>query len=189
MVAKLLHIEIEEIDVSVTFLELGMDSLLLLEAMRIIQTTFGVKVEAQQFFEELETIDVLASYIEQNMPLEPSEKNHEENEIYPIIPQKEADLNFTKTHPQLAQTKAWNTPENSPENKAMNQVNKDMESLSKRTEKQPLPYPEWLVQAASKCVEEFAHILESEGVIVRRPDVVDYSASFRTPNWEVMNGF
>jgi glycine amidinotransferase len=66
---------------------------------------------------------------------------------------------------------------------------KQMESLAKRTQKQPLPYPEWLVQAASKCVEEFAHILESEGVIVRRPDVVDYSASFRTPDWEVMNGF
>jgi len=66
---------------------------------------------------------------------------------------------------------------------------KQMESLSKRTEKQPLPYPEWLVQAASKCVDEFAHILESEGVVVRQPDVVDYSASFRTPDWEVMNGF
>jgi glycine amidinotransferase len=66
---------------------------------------------------------------------------------------------------------------------------KQMESLAKRTQKQPLPYPEWLVQAASKCVEEFAHILESEGVIVRRPDVVDYSASFGTPDWEVMNGF
>jgi glycine amidinotransferase len=66
---------------------------------------------------------------------------------------------------------------------------KQMESLAKRTEKQPLPYPEWLVQAATKCVDEFVHILESEGVVVRRPDVVDYSASFRTPDWEVMNGF
>jgi len=51
LVAKLLHIEIEEIDVSISFLELGMDSLLLLEAMRLIQNTFGVQVEAQQFFE------------------------------------------------------------------------------------------------------------------------------------------
>jgi glycine amidinotransferase len=66
---------------------------------------------------------------------------------------------------------------------------KQMESLAKRTENQPLPYPEWLVQAATKCVDGFAHILESEGVIVRRPDIVDYSASFRTPDWEVMNGF
>jgi glycine amidinotransferase len=66
---------------------------------------------------------------------------------------------------------------------------KQMESLAKRTQKQPLPYPEWLVQAATKCVDEFAHILESEGVVVRRPDVVDYSASFGTPGWEVMNGF
>jgi amino acid adenylation domain-containing protein len=317
LVAKLLHISIEEIDISATFLELGIDSLLLLEAMRIIQTTFRVQVEAQQFFEELETIDALATYIEQNMPLEPAEKTYEENDLYPIS-EKEADLNFTKTFPQLAQTKVLNAPGDSLIDKTMNQFNKDkeqqtniekiiaqqlqlmsqqlevlrteqlqkglkaqaktsenpslaelsyispqelkpqekitftefaspksfeqfdqsvtasnscpvcsynewdlleevivgivdgamipswhtihratvlpgqekqMESLAKRTQKQPLPYPEWLVQAASKCVEEFAHILESEGVIVRRPDVVDYSASFGTPDWEVMNGF
>lgn len=314
LIAKLLHIEIEQIDTLASFLELGMDSLLLLEAMRIIQTTFGVKVEAQQFFEELETIDVLATYIEQNMPLEPSETTYEKNKNYPIRGKK-ADFNFTELLPHLAKTKASNTPVDAPKDKKMNKSNKDrerqtniekiiaqqlqlmsqqlellrteqlqkerspqaktlenpswaelsyvspqelkpqekttftefaspksferavtvsnpcpvcsynewdpleevivgivdgamvpswhtihratvlpgqekqMESLAKRTQKQPLPYPEWLVQAASKCVEEFAHILESEGVIVRRPDVVDYSASFRTPGWEVMNGF
>ena len=295
LVAKLLHIEVKEIDVSATFLELGIDSLLLLEAMRNIQTTFGVHVEAHQFFEELETIDALATYIEQNMSLEPSQKSSKESEVYPISTTP-AYLESTKTPPQFAQTQALNLPIAFSKNKPMNRPNenvepetnlekiisqqlqvmsqlmsqqlellrteqphkershnekttvtefaspksfhqsatvtnpspvcsynewdpleevivgivdgamvpswhtihratvlpgqeKQMESLAKRTQKQPLPYPEWLVQAASKCVEGFAHILESEGVIVRRPDVVDYSASFRTPDWEVMNGF
>jgi glycine amidinotransferase len=295
LVAKLLHIEVNEIDVSATFLELGMDSLLLLEAMRNIQTTFGVHVEAHQFFEEVETLDALATYIEQNMSLGLSQKSSKESEVYPISTTP-TYLESSKTPPQLAQTKALNLPIAFSKDKPMNRLNenvepetniekiisqqlqvmsqlmsqqlellrteqphkdrshnekttvtefaspksfhqsatvtnpspvcsynewdpleevivgivdgamvpswhtihratvlpgqeKQMESLAKRTEKQPLPYPEWLVQAASKCVEGFAHILESEGVIVRRPDVVDYSASFRTPDWEVMNGF
>ncbi|MEG3972563.1 amino acid adenylation domain-containing protein [Microcoleus sp. T2B6] len=295
LVAKLLHIEVKEIDVSATFLELGIDSLLLLEAMRSIQTTFGVEVEAHQFFEKLETIDALATYIEQNMSLEPSQKSSKESDICPISATT-TYLESSKISPQLAQTKALNLPIAFSKDKVMNEPNenvepetnlekiisqqlqvmsqlmsqqlellrtaqpnkklkslekstftqfasvksfepkstvsnpspvcsynewdpleevivgivdgamvpswhtihratvlpgqeKQLESLAKRTQKQPLPYPEWLVQAASKCVEEFAHILESEGVVVRRPDVVDYSASFRTPDWEVINGF
>lgn len=291
LVAKLLHIEVNKVDVSATFLELGIDSLLLLEAMRNIQNTFGVQVEAQQFFEELETIDALATYIKQNVSFETSQRNSKTNYLdsISITP---ADLESSKTPPQLTQTTVLNLPVAVTPNKVMNRANenvepetnveriiehqlqlmsqqlellrtsqpnkelkpkekttftqfpsvksfepestvtnpspvcsynewdpleevivgivdgamvpswhtihratvlpgqeKQMESLAKRTQKQPLPYPEWLVQAASKCVEEFAHILESEGVIVRRPDIVDYSASFRTPAWEVMNGF
>jgi amino acid adenylation domain-containing protein len=292
LVAKLLQIEVDEIDVSATFLELGTDSLLLLEAMRRIQITFGVQVEVQQFFEDLETIDALASYIEQNMSFEPEEKNYKGNDLYPINVIQTSNSESSKSPQQLAQTEALNAPVAVPKNKAMNKPNengepetsveiiisqqlqlmsqqlellrterprteqsllekttvtefaspksfhqsatvthsspvcsynewdpleevivgivdgamvpswhtihratvlpgqeKQMDSLAKRTEKQPLPYPEWLVQAATKCVDEFVHILESEGVVVRRPDVVDYSASFRTPDWEVMNGF
>ena len=75
LVAKLLQIESDEIDATATFLELGIDSLLLLEAMRRIETTLGVQVEAQQFFEELETIDALATYIEQNLSSKQEQKS------------------------------------------------------------------------------------------------------------------
>ncbi|MBD2015192.1 amino acid adenylation domain-containing protein [Microcoleus sp. FACHB-53] len=292
LVAKLLQIESDEIDAAATFLELGIDSLLILEAMRRIETTWGVQVEAQQFFEELETIDALATYIEQNLSSKQEYKisQQPELELSSVTPKPATESGKS---PQLfAQTKSLNAAVSVPKSKAMNRPNenvepetnveriisqqlqlmsqqlellrteqphkersllekttltefaspksfhqsatvtnpspvcsynewdpleevivgivdgamvpswhtihratvlpgqeKQMDSLAKRTEKQPLPYPEWLVQAASKCVEEFAHILESEGVIVRRPDVVDYSASFRTPDWEVMNGF
>lgn len=293
LVAKLLQIESDEIDATATFLELGLDSLLLLEAMRIIQTNFGVQVEAQQFFEGVETIDALATYIEKNLSSKQEQKSSQqpELELSSITPKPTAKSG--KSPHLFEQTKSLNASVSVPTGKAMNIPNenvepetsveriisqqlqlmsqqlellrtegaqversplkkttltefaspksferssatvsnpspvcsynewdpleevivgivdgamvpswhtihratvlpgqeKQMESLSKRTQKQPLPYPEWLVQAAGKCVEEFAHILESEGVIVRRPDIVDYSASFRTPDWEVMNGF
>jgi len=292
LVAKLLQIESDEIDAAATFLELGIDSLLILEAMRRIETTWGVQVEAQQFFEELETIDALATYIEQNLSSKQEQKSSQqpELELSSVTPKPATESGKS---PQLfAQTKSLNASVSVPTGKAMNRPNKNiepetnveriiaqqlqlmsqqlellrtegaqversllekttltefaspksfhqsatvtnpspvcsynewdpleevivgivdgamvpswhtihratvlpgqekqMDSLAKRTEKQPLPYPEWLVQAATKCVDEFVHILESEGVVVRRPDVVDYSASFRTPDWEVMNGF
>ena len=290
LVAKLLQIKSEEIDANATFLELGTDSLLLLEIMQSIKSNFGVKVEVQQFFEELETIETLANYIEKN-GLEDSESSTFPNSELKFLDTIE-ELTSSKFPQELAQAKTLDVAVAVPQYKTMKKANenvesetsveriiaqqlqlmsqqlellrndkshkdlkplekrtftefaspksfdrsatvtnpspvcsynewdpleevivgivdgamvpswhtihratvlpgqeKQMESLSKRTEKQPLPYPEWLVQAATKCVDGFAHILESEGVIVRRPDIVDYSASFRTPDWEVMNGF
>ncbi|MEG3918023.1 amino acid adenylation domain-containing protein [Microcoleus sp. T3_A4] len=291
-VAKLLQIKSEEIDDDTTFLELGTDSLLLLEIMQSIKSNFGVNVEVQQFFEELETIETLANYIERNLSEKSKLSTCLNSELKSLDTVKTSTFQSSKTPQKLAQAKTFNAAVAVPQYKAMKKPNenvesepsveriiaqqlqlmsqqlellrndkphkdfkslekrtvtefaspksfdrsatvtnpspvcsynewdpleevivgivdgamvpswhtihratvlpgqeKQMESLSKRTEKQPLPYPEWLVQAASKCVDEFAHILESEGVVVRRPDVVDYSASFRTPDWEVMNGF
>lgn len=37
--------------------------------------------------------------------------------------------------------------------------------------------------AAQKELDEFIHILEAEGVKVRRPDSMDHSKKFTTPNW------
>lgn len=44
-------------------------------------------------------------------------------------------------------------------------------------------YPRILVDAATKELDQFVHILEAEGVVVRRPDVVDLTARTRTPLW------
>jgi glycine amidinotransferase len=44
-------------------------------------------------------------------------------------------------------------------------------------------YPKILVRAAQKQLDEFIHILEAEGVKVRRPDIIDFSSGFRTPHW------
>ena len=51
------------------------------------------------------------------------------------------------------------------------------------------PYPPELVQAARRDLAEFIHILEMEGVHVRRLDPATYAASFGTPEWQVSSGF
>lgn len=66
------------------------------------------------------------------------------------------------------------------------QAQKFIDELSNRAGK---PYPKEIIEAAQKDLEEFVHILEGEGVTVRRPDVINYSHSYRTPDWWVANGF
>jgi glycine amidinotransferase len=50
------------------------------------------------------------------------------------------------------------------------------------------PFPRQQVEAARKDLLEFAQILEAEGVIVRWPDIVDFSKSYSTPEWESAGG-
>ncbi|CAM3308388.1 Glycine amidinotransferase, mitochondrial precursor (L-arginine:glycine amidinotransferase) (Transamidinase) (AT) [Xenorhabdus nematophila ATCC 19061] len=45
-------------------------------------------------------------------------------------------------------------------------------------------FPQERIDAASKELEEFVHILESEGVKVRRPDIQDQTQVFGAPGWK-----
>ncbi len=45
-------------------------------------------------------------------------------------------------------------------------------------------YPKLIVKPAQKELNEFIHILEAEGITVRRPDVLDFSKPFKSPNWK-----
>lgn len=51
------------------------------------------------------------------------------------------------------------------------------------------PYPPALMAAAQRCLDGFIHILQSEGVRVRRPDIWDFTKPFATPDWAVSTGF
>ncbi|MBE9064723.1 amidinotransferase [cf. Phormidesmis sp. LEGE 11477] len=51
------------------------------------------------------------------------------------------------------------------------------------------PYPEEFIAAAQTCLKEFVHILEAEGVTVRRPDSMNFAADYATPSWQVDSGF
>jgi len=45
-------------------------------------------------------------------------------------------------------------------------------------------FPGEKIDLARKNLDEFVHILESQGVTVRRPDVIDHNAPYSTPEWE-----
>lgn len=46
-----------------------------------------------------------------------------------------------------------------------------------------LRYPGVLTSVAQRELDEFIHILEAEGITVRRPDVIDFTARYGTPDW------
>lgn len=50
------------------------------------------------------------------------------------------------------------------------------------------PFPQELVEAASKELNEFCRVLEALGVTVRRPDIIDFSQTYKTPDFEA-SGF
>ncbi|MDI3288330.1 inosamine-phosphate amidinotransferase 1 [Polyangium sp. 15x6] len=52
-----------------------------------------------------------------------------------------------------------------------------------------IPIPDEQILAAQRCLDELVHILEGEGVTVRRPGPFDFSAPFQTPSWHVGGGF
>src|SRR4028118_1619423 len=72
IVGRVLRIEPRDLDIEAPFLELGADSLALVEALRGIQETFGAKLTIRQLFEQLPTISVLASHLEQTVPAAPA---------------------------------------------------------------------------------------------------------------------
>lgn len=51
------------------------------------------------------------------------------------------------------------------------------------------PYPPAMIEAARRELAEFIHILEAEGVRVRRLDPANFAAPFGTPEWQVSSGF
>jgi iturin family lipopeptide synthetase A len=67
-IADLLQMDSSELNIYDSFLDMGADSISLLEAVRSIESTFGIKIEIRQLFEELQNIDSLISYLEQNLP-------------------------------------------------------------------------------------------------------------------------
>ncbi len=49
-------------------------------------------------------------------------------------------------------------------------------------------FPEEQIKAGEKDLAEFVHILEAEGVTVRRPDAMNYTQSYATPDWQSPSG-
>ncbi|WP_224362049.1 inosamine-phosphate amidinotransferase 1 [Hyalangium versicolor] len=50
------------------------------------------------------------------------------------------------------------------------------------------PFPKELIDAANRDLDEFAHILEAEGIKVRRPERIDHARAFSTPDWHSPGG-
>lgn len=51
------------------------------------------------------------------------------------------------------------------------------------------PFPSDHIAKAISEIEEFCHVLNGEGVTVRRPEIVDFSHDYKTPDFEAQCGF
>jgi N-dimethylarginine dimethylaminohydrolase len=62
---------------------------------------------------------------------------------------------------------------------SMSYTNYDIEKIK------PLegPYPQWLIDEANEDAEELSNVLRQAGVKVHRPEIIDHSKKFTTPDW------
>jgi natural product biosynthesis luciferase-like monooxygenase protein/amino acid adenylation domain-containing protein/non-ribosomal peptide synthase protein (TIGR01720 family) len=70
IVNKLTGIDPAEMNVHLTFLDAGIDSLVLIQATQAMEESFRVRLSVVQLLEELNTLDAVADYLEQAMPPE-----------------------------------------------------------------------------------------------------------------------
>ena len=68
MVAGLLHAPLADIDPRTPFLDMGADSIVLVDAIRRISQVFGVKIPIRSLFENLTNIELLAAHLEEHAP-------------------------------------------------------------------------------------------------------------------------
>src|SRR4029077_20179294 len=65
-IAGLIQADVSDVNVQLPFLEMGADSLIMVEAIRVIETEYGVKLAIRRFFEDLSTIEAVAAFIHDN---------------------------------------------------------------------------------------------------------------------------
>ncbi len=65
LMARLLHMDSDEVDVEAHFLEMGADSLILTGAVSAIRETWGATLAIRQLFEDVTNITNLATYLDQ----------------------------------------------------------------------------------------------------------------------------
>jgi natural product biosynthesis luciferase-like monooxygenase protein len=67
LMARFLEMDPAQIGLHTPFLEMGADSLVLIDAVQTIQNRFGIQIPIRHLFEEYTTLDALASYLEQKL--------------------------------------------------------------------------------------------------------------------------
>ncbi|MEO5369523.1 MAG: amino acid adenylation domain-containing protein [Magnetococcus sp. DMHC-1] len=72
LMAEAMPVAVGAGDIHIPFLEMGANSLILMEVQRTVEVTYGVTIAIPQFFEELITIDALARYIDARLAERPA---------------------------------------------------------------------------------------------------------------------
>ncbi|BAZ22954.1 amino acid adenylation domain-containing protein [Kalymmatonema gypsitolerans NIES-4073] len=68
-----------EVDIHNNLLEIGADSLILMEVGGKVEKIYGINIPIRKFFKDLTTLDALGAYIDQNLPQEWATQSEPEN--------------------------------------------------------------------------------------------------------------
>jgi len=82
-IANVLQTDPSDVDLHTSFMEIGADSIAFLDFALIIENTYGLKITIHQLFEDLTTINALATYIDNNISPEWTSRNSSQNESMP----------------------------------------------------------------------------------------------------------
>jgi acyl transferase domain-containing protein/non-ribosomal peptide synthetase component F len=75
LIARFLELDPQQLDIHMPFLEMGADSLVLIEAVQAIESMYGIELGIRDFFENLTTLDALAEYLNAQLPAEVVEEH------------------------------------------------------------------------------------------------------------------
>src|SRR5215510_12511015 len=87
VVNDLTGINPENVDIHANFLEVGIDSLTLIQATQLVKELYDVKLSVVQLLEQLTNLDALASYIAQELPPESLPEIVASRESSAVIPE------------------------------------------------------------------------------------------------------
>jgi natural product biosynthesis luciferase-like monooxygenase protein/amino acid adenylation domain-containing protein len=133
IVAALLQTTPARVDPLASLLELGADSLVLMQAIRQIEQRFAVTVTVRQLFEELPTIAALAAFLEQHLPStwgSPPPSQHDAA-TSPVQPSSEQNVATPDRAPPLLPTALSGIAE-APDTQAMRVPGNQLEALISR---------------------------------------------------------
>ncbi|MFQ5984071.1 MAG: aminotransferase class III-fold pyridoxal phosphate-dependent enzyme [Alphaproteobacteria bacterium] len=103
-VAKLLWANPSDVDRHTPFLELGADSLVLVDLVTTIESMFGVKLTIRELYENLTNIDVLSAHLDQALPPEWGIEDEEQSAVKSDDAARDADAGLGPSPDPLA---AW----------------------------------------------------------------------------------
>ncbi len=118
LVGNLLQIAPEQVDIYTPFLEMGADSLILIDAVAKIENAYGIKIAMSQLFEEYRTLEALATYIADNIP----------PDLHPKQPIWETSL------PKIDSTPTSTPAENLPETALERIISQQLQVMSQQLE-------------------------------------------------------
>lgn len=92
LLSKLLHCAPDEVSPTMPFIEMGADSIVLIEAARAIEQNFGIKLPIRMLFDELGTLQALATRLDLSLP-----PDTPASVSAPVLPEAQAQPTFTST--------------------------------------------------------------------------------------------